>query len=211
MTPRCWLAAMLVACLSQAAHAEPSRGFLQELGLIAPPGTLYLDLYNTTGTWTRAADSQMRLSRAGGEVVVALERIGYKTLLQPRLAAYGHLGINTAADSLSYNVGAAYSTHPGTLLVNLNPELVRGAAGTDLYVNAALYLPLQTGLDLGRLSMGAELSLSDNTATRTGLAGGLRWLLRDIVTIDLILAGDGGSGGKASAATPAALRINVRI
>jgi hypothetical protein len=184
---------------------------LQELGLLASPGNLYLDLYNTTGTWTRAGDSQLRVARQSGEILIAAASVGYKTSLQPRLAAYANLGINTAADSLNYSVGAAYSATPGTLLVNLNPELARGPAGTDLYVNAAAFLPLQTGFDLGRLAIGAEVSLSDNTATRTGLAGGLRWSLRDIVTVDLILAGDGGSGGKAAAATPAALRINVRL
>ncbi len=190
-------------------HAEPSRAFIQELAHVAAAGSVYVDLYNTTGTWTRRADSQLRVGTGYGEIVASGDYLGYKAMLHPDVAAYTHLGLSSDPSRLDGIIGMAWTVTSPELLVSLNPEVARISGATALAVNGALFLPLRVPAPLGRLLVGGEIAISDAEGSRTGLALGARWAPRPRVTIDVVVAGDGGSTAHGAVATPAALRVNL--
>ncbi len=202
---------LLASLLALPVTAAPSRGFGQEFGRTASSGVLYFDLYNSTGTWSKATDNQIRMGLPWGEAIFSERALGYKHRLQPYLAAYAFAGINTSSREASYlQAGASYLLPLRGVLLNFNPEALREQGSNRLVINGAAFFALRMPRVWGKWQLGGEFSLSDQASNRSSLALGLRWLPREAVTLDIILAANGGSMDTTVIRTPAALRLNLR-
>ena len=202
----------LLLLVTAPAWAQPSRGFTQETGRVAGPGQASLDLYNSTGEWTRPATSQLRVGTRLGEFWASTRDLGYKALMRPRLAAYVSAGVQLSPSHIDASAGLAYTLSTSLGTFHFNPAYVNNDLGKGIYLNAAGYRPLPLlPRYLGPVAFGVELSLSDATDTLLGYAVGARWLPKDYLTVDLILWADGGTMGSGTIATPAALRINISL
>ncbi len=200
-----------LAWLAPPAGAAPSRSFTQELPDTASSGVFYLDLYNSTGTWSKAADSQARIGLPTGEIILSERSLGYKTRLRPALAIYLHGGFNSSAQEAAYlQTGLAYRLGLRGAYLNFNPELLRAEGSNSLAFNGAAFFHLRMPRHLGKLQLGGEFSISDRASARSSLALGLRWLPHEAVTIDVLLVANGGSANTTVLRTPAALRLNLR-
>jgi len=191
--------------------ASPTRLFIQEEARTAPSRAIFLDLYNTTGEWTTEAESQLRISTSLGELVASKNELGLKRALWKNVIAYNFLNMNTSANQTNIRIGLAYRYITRNFLVNLNPEYQRANGTSFVNINGAFFLPIKTSRTLGALQVGAEYLALGDKAKRNGVALGFRWLPRKMLTIDIIIMGDGGTASESTFKTPAALRINLRI
>jgi len=204
---------ILLGLFGEISHtvASPTRFFIQEEARTAPLRAIYLDLYNTTGEWTTAAESQLRISTRLGELIGSKNELGLKRALWKNVTAYHFINMNTSLKQTNARVGLAYRYITRNFLVNLNPEYQRANGTSFVNINGAFFLPIKTSRTVGALQFGAEyLALGDKTK-RNGVALGFRWLPRKMLTIDIMIMGDGGTASESTFKTPAALRINLRI
>jgi len=193
-------------------HAAPSRAFLQELGRVNTGGHIYVDLYNNTGTWTPPADSQIRVATPYGEGILSENSIGAKGAVADDMSAYLIGYVNTGpGTAVDLTAGMAYQIRQADLYLNLNPYVSSSKGSLQLHFATAVFTRLsQAPSWLDEVQLGAEFQTPASRAYNTGTAIGLRWLPRDFLTFDLILAGDGGDRST-TIRTPAALRFNLRF
>ena len=195
-----------------ASAAGPSRGFLQEFGMLANAGQLSVDVLNTSGGYAPHLGSELRAGSPIGELILSQQSLGYKTLMRPRLAAYGHFSASTHKDdALQVRAGVAYRLRTHDALININPELQKNESSNALGVNIALFLRYPNPPSwLGGFHLGGEMGFFDDGRSPWGIAG-VRWMPRPFLTIDMGLAGAGGGRGGITVKTPAALKVNVSI
>jgi len=202
----------MFALLPELSTAEPSRGYTQELAHAAQPGRIYLDLYNTTGTHIANAPNQLRIGLPPAELIISEHDIGFKTMVYRNIAAYTQADASLVSNHVNLHIGAAIAWHWDFLMFNFNPEIVRTDGVNNIILNGALLMPLDWDGGYGKFQFGLEASLLDNRNAHTALALGMRWLPTPPLTLDIVFIGDSGQAGRTfEVATPAALRINLRL
>lgn len=202
---------IIILYLPTVLAAAPSRLFIQEEGRIARAGAIFLDLYNSTGQWVTLAQTQARISTIKGEFILSDNTLGFKARWQRNLASYIHVAFGASPLQTNLQFGIAYRYVSSAILINLNPELERYQGEHIININAALFLPLKTPRWLNNIQVGAEFLATKKASQRTGIALGFRWLPRRLLTIDIIIVGDGGSVNDGIVRTPTALRVNLKI
>jgi hypothetical protein len=207
------VALLTALCLLQSSLslAAPSRAFVQELGRVSSSGNIYLDMYNNTGKWTPKGDSQVRFGTPYGEAIISDESIGGKYAATKEMALYAIGYLNTGSGSSSdLTAGVAYQIRTPAAYLNVNPFVRSNSGKYDLHFATALFTPLRLPHWVGETQLGAEFQTSDSIDRNTGIALGFRWLPRHYLTLDLIVAGDGGTESTAMR-TPAAFRVNLKF
>ena len=89
------IAFLLLMSVSTVSQALPSRGFYQELALVSEAGRVSIDVYNSTGKYSRMAYSQIRVGLPWqSEAWLGENGLGYKKMLSRFLAVYGQARIS---------------------------------------------------------------------------------------------------------------------
>ncbi|MEK6747779.1 MAG: hypothetical protein AABY83_01065, partial [Pseudomonadota bacterium] len=127
-------------------------------------------------------------------------------------AVYTATDISLRSNHVNLRIGGSAAWSWDYMMFNFNPELVRNAGINTIALNAAVLLPIDWDSGYGKFQFGLESSLLDSRNAHTAVAFGIRWLPLSALTVDMIFIGDSGqSGSTFEVATPAALRINLRI
>ncbi len=201
------------AAKKKATSSYPSFGFVQEFAGVSKNGEITADIYNTTGYPTH-----LRIGAFGGEVLVdpsnnanTATGLGYKHPINPNLALYGKLFVNSATGGqTNITLGASYTGQSGKLIYNGNGHFTNANGGnvSTFLINGAGFYLLDTKSLPGRVQLGGELSLQISPSpTQTNLFLGGRWQPRKKVLIDLGLATS--IGGTTAIQTPAFVRLNL--
>jgi len=189
----------LMATLSSAAYAAPTRTLFTETAETAADSYISIDLeyqFSENGTGTAA-----RIGAFNGEVLLnvtnsgfAASSIGYKKVIGENLAAYGILSYlnddRITGSFLDIAIGAAYTIKSGDVTFNLNGEFItddsetqRGGDNT-IFLKGAAIIPLNTTKK--DLSLIAEVALENNDFIDTSTALGIRWQPAARLTTDFI-------------------------
>lgn len=209
------LANPVSAAKKKAASIYPSFGFVQEFAGVAKKGEISADIYNSAGY-----PFHLRIGAFGGEVLIdpstapaTATGIGYKHPINPNLALYGKLFVNSApGGQTNISVGVSYTGQSGKFLYNGNGHFTNATAGnvSTFLINGAGFYRLDTRSLPGLVQLGGELSLQISPSpTQTNLFLGGRWVPNKNVLIDLGLATSGG--GTTTIQTPAFVRLNLRF
>lgn len=177
--------------------AEPSAMFGQELAQVAKPNAINIDFYGLPGP--NGIPQTIRLGTNKGEVIavfnangaVAGQSLSYKWFVNKSFAVYGGLGINggTTTDLI---IGGAYTINSNNIRFNINPVInLTSPSQTDIYGGA--YMKVNSNDRRNRMLVGAQFHM-DVTANTSDVIGGIRWMPRDNLTVDLALVNTAGGG-----------------
>jgi len=201
----------LLTLLCSTGQAAPTRLFLQEEGRVAPARAIYVDVINSTGDWTPAAESELRLGLPVAEVLLSPHGIGVKFEIPNGWVPYVVSNLGTSPSTIDYRLGAAYLWQSPGVNVNFDPEVARVSRETIFNFNGAIFFPLDAASWFGPLQLGTELMLTSRKDAATGLAMGFRWNSREWLAADVVIGGSGGKIGNGAIRTPAALRVNIQF
>jgi hypothetical protein len=207
------LMASAPALATAANQSYPSFGFVQEMAGVAANGDIQADIYNSTGY-----PSHLRIGAFGGELMIdpntapfSATGIGYKFPVNPNVAIYGKLFLNSATGGqTNITLGASYTGQSGDLIYNGNGHLTNANPLNEstLLLNGGGFYRLKTQKMGGKTYLGGELSLKlSPSPTETNIFLGARWQPKKAVLVDLgVLAPIGGS---TTVMTPAFVRLNL--
>jgi len=214
------LAYIPLVVLSSAAAAAtpnttyPSFGFVQEMAGVTANGDISADFYNNTGYPTH-----LRIGAFKGEIMIdpstaaaTATGMGYKYPINPHLAIYGKLYLNSGGGTSTTNItlGGSYTGNSGDLTYNGNAEAFSTSAGTNLNLKGAGFYKLKTNKLGGSMSVGAEVDLRlSPSPTQTDLYAGLRWQPKAKLIVDAGLASS--TGGTTTLGTPAFVRLTLGL
>jgi hypothetical protein len=210
--------AMLVLSIvssSAMAATYPSFGFVQEMAGVTANGDISADFYNSTGY-----PSHLRIGAFKGEIMIdpntALTGtgMGYKFPINPHVAIYGKLYLNSGGATSVTNVtlGGSYTGNSGDFTYNGNAEVysATAAAATTFDLRGAGFYKLKTNKLGGKMSVGAEIDLQlSPSPTTTDIYAGVRWQPKSKLIVDAGLAAS--STGTTTIATPAFVRLTLGL
>ena len=211
------LTALLIAStpvLAEAANQTyPSFGFVQEMAGVTANGDIRADIYNSTGY-----PSHLRIGAFGGEVMIdpntapfSATGIGYKYPVNPNVAIYGKLFLNSATGGqTNITLGASYTGQSGDLIFNGNGHLTNANPLNEstFLLNGGAFYQMKTRKMGGKTYLGGELSLKlSPSPTETNIFLGARWQPKKAVLVDLGVLASGG--GTTTVMTPAFVRLNL--
>jgi len=192
----------------------PSFGFVQEMAGVTANGDISADFYNNTGYPTH-----LRIGAFKGEIMIDPSTVaatatgmGYKFPVNPHIAIYGKLYLNSGGGTSTTNVtlGGSYTGNSGQLTYNGNAEAFSTAAGTNFDLRGAGFYQLKTNKLGGKMSIGAEIDLQlSPSPTTTDLYAGLRWQPKSKLIVDAGLASS--TGGTTTLGTPAFVRLTLGL
>lgn len=199
---------------SNTAPKYPSFGFVQEMAGVAANGDISADFYNNTGYPTH-----LRIGAFKGEIMIdpstaaaTATGMGYKFPINPHLAIYGKLYLNSGGGTSTTNVtlGGSYTGNSGNFLYNGNAEAFSTSAGTNFNLKGAGFYKLKTNKLGGSMSVGAEVDLRlSPSPTQTDLYAGLRWQPKSKLIVDAGLASS--TAGTTTLGTPAFVRLTLGL
>ncbi len=214
------LGGLLVAAISSAAYAEPTRTFSSETADIAANGSASLDL--EYGTGTTAGGTGVRIGAFGGEVFLnnnnsgfASSSIGYKAAFQKNLAGYAIFSYldDGAVATTDIALGVAYTIKMKAVTFNINGEFITDDANirggnTTIFVKGAIKFPINKALPSSSLI--AEITAENNDAIDGTIDLGLRWSPSKRVTADIMFyVGNETPNADDTIGIPGAITLNV--
>ena len=201
---------------SNSTTTYPSFGFVQEMAGVTANGDISADFYNTTNYPTH-----LRIGAFKGEIMIdpsnavaTATGMGYKFPINPHVAIYGKLYLNSGGGTSTTNVtlGGSYTGNSGNFTYNANAEAfsATAAASTTLDLRGAGFYQLKTNKLGGKMSVGAEIDLQlSPSPTTTDLYAGLRWQPKSKLIVDAGLASS--TGGTTTLGTPAFVRLTLGL
>lgn len=195
--------------------ATPSFGFVQEFAGVSANGDISADFYNST-----TYPTHLRIGAFKGEILIDPNTtvtgtgMGYKYPINPNLAMYGKLYMNTGGGASITNItlGVSYSGTNGGLTYNANAEAYSATALPDtlLDLRGAAFYKLKTNKLGGNMSIGGEIDLQlSPSPTTTDIYAGLRWQPKPKLLVDAGLAAS--NAGTTVIATPAFVRLTLGL
>lgn len=193
-----------------------SFGFVQEFAGVVRNGEIRADLINSGVSYPQ----HIRIGAFGGEVLIdtsgnafTATGIGYKHPINPKLAIYGKLFLNTTAGAqTNITVGLSYTGKTGNFIYNGNGHFTNATAGnvSTLIANGAGFYKLGSKTLPGSMYLGGELALQlSPSPTTTNIFLGARWMPKRSMFVDLGFATSGG--GTTTLQTPAFVRLNIGL
>lgn len=198
-----------------AAQPYPTNGIFQEMSGTTVEGKASIDLLNSSDF----RDS-VRLGMFGGEVIytpnaagASGEMLGYKHPISMKMAAYGLINFDTAADGPDLLLGFAYSGGKRSFMYNFNAEILSPGGGGDntMEIKAGGYYAI-VSRTIGSMYLAGELILDINNDT-TSILAALRFIPRENVHVDVgVYQSDGGGGrGSSRIGIPLFFRLTLGI
>ena len=201
---------LAIMFISSVNAAEPDYGFYSEVASILPAGKLTLDLWNSTGLDVEETDSRFRIGLGRTEAWLTHQTIGAKFLVRPRMAIFSQAGFHSGRSPI-VELGAVAGISDSFGDVSLSGTLMdrMGVLGMQVAGIARFRLPIVDRY--GPVYAVGEGRLRDHVESGFFATAGLRWVIRQQLTLDVWLISTVKTSHDLMYATPAAVRVSFSL